>query len=254
MLAKYFLITESCLIDSNGKPKEKAIDTITCLNHYSIPFCILSSNTKWKLNDLASYYKSLGFYNIQPGNFYTSSMAAVDYLISSSDCRYEVHLGGAGLVEALKIGGFITSYEKCEYVFIGSDHQATYDDYSELLNCLLHGAKLICLDHALYEQGYNKYLLGPGSITLMLEAASKKKAMHFSLPSRIIIDRAIKYLGAEEDEILVVGTDIENELLSGIKLEMNTAIISDGNSHENDIMTLSDKPIYYLSNISSILG
>ena len=35
---------------------------------------------------------------------------------------------------------------------------------------------------------------------------------------------------------------------------MNTAIISDGNSHENDIMTLSDKPIYYLSNISSILG
>ena len=78
--------------------------------------------------------------------------------------------------------------------------------------------------------------------------------MHFSLPSRIIIDRAIKYLGADEDEILVVGTDIENELLSGIKLEMNTAIISDGNSHENDIMTLSDKPIYYLSNISSILG
>ena len=88
----------------------------------------------------------------------------------------------------------------------------------------------------------------------MLEAASKKKAMHFSLPSRIIIDRAIKYLGADEDEILVVGTDIENELLSGIKLEMNTAIISDGNSHDNDIMTLSDKPIYYLSNISSILG
>ena len=28
MLAKYFLITESCLIDSNGKPKEKAIDII----------------------------------------------------------------------------------------------------------------------------------------------------------------------------------------------------------------------------------
>ena len=51
-----------------------------------------------------------------------------------------------------------------------------------------------------------------------------------------------------------VQIDIENELLSGIKLEMNTAIISDGNSHENDIMTLSDKPIYYLSNISSILG
>ena len=90
MLAKYFLITESCLIDSSGKPKEKAIDTITCLNHYSIPFCILSSNTKWKLNDLASYYKSLGFYNIQPGNFYTSSMAAVDYLISSSDIFFVI--------------------------------------------------------------------------------------------------------------------------------------------------------------------
>ena len=252
MLASSYLISESCLLDKNGRAKESAIQTIHILNQNHIPFCILSTNTKYKLSDLARHYKDLGFYDINASNFYTSSMAAVDYLVSSTNSRYEVHLGGPGLEEALKMGNFITSYEKCEYVFIGSNHYATYDDYSELLNCLLHGAKLICLDHTLYEKGETKYELGPGSITLMLEAATKKKAMHFSLPSRIIIDRAMKYLGTTIEDTLIVGTSIDDELLSSIKLELNTAIIT---SEDNfDIMTMSDKPIYILSSLSSILG
>lgn len=253
MLANYFLITSSCLLDETGKPRHKAIETIHILNRSHIPFCILSDNSRLSLNDLASYYQALGFYAIQPDNFYTSSMAAVDYLVSSSNLRYEVHLGGAGLQEALRAGNFITSYEKCNYVFIGSDHHATFDDYSELLNCILNGAELICLDHTLYEKGTYKYILGPGSITLMLEAATKKKAMHFSLPSRIIVDRAMKYLGATIDDTLVIGTDIDNELLSGIKLELNTALITYNQDKYDDIMTLSDKPMYFLSDLSSIL-
>lgn len=93
MLANYFLITSSCLLDETGKPRHKAIETIHILNRSHIPFCILSDNSRLSLNDLASYYQTLGFYAIQPDNFYTSSMAAVDYLVSSSNLRYEVHLG-----------------------------------------------------------------------------------------------------------------------------------------------------------------
>ncbi len=253
MLANYFLITSSCLLDQTGRAREKAIETIHVLNKNHIPFCILTSNSKLCLNDLASFYRSLGFYDIEPSSFYTSSMAAVDYLVSSSSLRYEAHVGGAGLEEALRAGNFITSYEKCNYVFIGNDHHATYDDYSELLTCILNGAQLICLDHTLYEKGSNKYLLGPGSITLMLEAATKKKAMHFSLPSRIIVDRAMKYLGAAVEDTLVIGTDIDDELLSSIKLELNTALITYNQEKYDDIMTLSDKPMYFLSDLSSIL-
>lgn len=252
MLGKYFLITSSCLLDEKKKPRDKAIETIAKLSRKGIPFCILTSNTKYKLSELASYYESLGFYDIYPNHFYTSSMAAVDYLVSSSDERYEIHLAGKGTLEALRTGGFITNYDKASYVFIGSDEEATYDDYSDALDALMNGAKLICLDHTLYEKRSNRYTLGPGSITLMLEAATKKKAIHFSLPSRIIVDKAIGYLGANKEDTLIVGSHIDEELLSSIKLELNTALITQDEMNEN-IMTLSDKPMYFLRDISSIL-
>lgn len=252
MLGNYFLITSSCLLDEKKKPRYKAIETISALNRNQIPFCILTSNTKYKLGELAKYYASFGFYDIYPNNFYTSSMAAIDYLVSNSDDRYEMHLAGSGLVEALRTGGFTTNLDKANYVFIGSEQEATFDDYSDALDCLMNGAKLICLDHTLYEKKHNKYVLGPGSITLMLEAATKKKAMHFSLPSRIIVDKAIGYLGANKEETLIVGSHIDEELLSSIKLELNTALITQDNIDE-DIMSLSDKPMYFLRDISSIL-
>lgn len=252
MLAKHLLITSSCLMDEENHPKKGSIQAISYLVNHNIPFVIVSNQSIYSRLHLRNIYDGVGYRYLQPGHFYSSCNGVIDYLLSKGfNSKYAICIGGEGIREALSIGGFIINYEKAEFVFVGTDRNAAYSDYTEVLRSLMHGARLICLDHHFTDYTKNGPAIGTGAITKMLENASNQRSVCFSLLSEQMIEKAMQYIGGTKEDTLMIGTNTNDELLAAIHFGIETALIKEND--EEDLMNLPIKPTYIMNDLTSLI-
>ena len=116
------------------------IDYLIAQDH---PFCFLTNNAMRTKRQNVEHMKNMGFTGIEEKHFFTSSMAAARYMAKQDASKRKAWMiGQDGLREALMEEGFVLTKDHADYVFIGLDKSASYEDYSEALDVLLQGATL----------------------------------------------------------------------------------------------------------------
>ena len=180
----------------------------------------------------------------------TSGFAAAEYLHEYHPRSRVYVIGGDGLKQEL-IEHEITLCEEddCDCVLVGLDKGFTYAKLKKALTLLLNGAVFIATNTDPFLVTNERIVPGAGSIVAAVATGSGKKPRVIGKPSPFIIDLIVKQSQVQPQEILVVGDNLQTDILMGIKGGMQTAFVLTGASKRDDIERLRIHPDYVFESI-----
>lgn len=233
MIDQLHIIQTDVLLDGR-RPREGAIELIRFFHEENIPYLILSELSGRNRAQLADLFENCGFPRIYDHRFYTSAMAAVDWLMAYEPERRTVeYLGGSAIRSAIEVSGLRLSHLDAGALFLGLDRNLTYDDYSEALQTLLGGAILLSTDSRRTIRLEGREVIGNGSIAKMFEYAAGIRAAEFGHGAVNGLRMALRYLRLEPEDVLMVGNDFEKDIRPAVELHMPSVYVTEGGSLDN---------------------
>lgn len=223
-----------------------------CLAHQQ-PFLFLTNNSSRSPKQSAEHMLKMGYSQIEPKHFYTSAMAAADTVAKQTNKRKAYWIGEEGLKEALLQQGFIWDDSAPDFVFVGLDRQASYTDYSRAIRHVLNGAELVGTNNdriLLSEQGAN---VGNGSVVALFEYCTGRTAMKIGKPHLPIFEGAVAYAQVNVKEVVVVGDNLETDILCGNQAQVKTILVTTGVHQRNDIDRLNIVPTQVVDALTELI-
>jgi 4-nitrophenyl phosphatase len=227
-------ILQTEVLVNGRRPREGAIELIRFFHEQDIPYLILSEQSGRNRSQLADFFENCGFPRIFDHRFYTSAMAAVDWLMAYEPERRTVdYLGGNAIRSAIEISGLNLSRNEAQALFLGMDRNLTYDDYADALQPLLNGALLLSTDSRRRMRLEGREIIGNGSLTKMFEYAAGTKAADFGHGSILMLRMALRYLKLYPEDVLMVGNSFEKDIQPAVELGMPSVYVTQGRSIVN---------------------
>ncbi|MCS7142241.1 MAG: HAD-IIA family hydrolase [Aigarchaeota archaeon] len=153
----------------------------------------------------------------------TSSFAVSQYVSDNWGPSRVLPIGERGLIEELELAGhkIVKDSESAEVVVVGLDREVTYSKLAEAHTALIRSAKFVATNKDTTLPTESGTVPGAGSIVAFLEVSTGLKATPVGKPERYIMDLALRRMGLEREEVILVGdrvdTDIEAARRAGIK-------------------------------------
>ncbi len=182
----------------------------------------------------------------------TSGYAAAQYIQEHYASSKIYVIGEQGLKDELTEHDITISEDDCDCVLVGLDTEFTYKRMTKALNYILKGAVFIATNNDPFLITSVGVKPGAGSLVSAIETACGKKAIVTGKPSTFISDLIIKKLEVKPHEILVVGDNLQTDILMGIKGGMRTALVLTGASIMSDIEKLQIHPDFIFKSITQI--
>ncbi len=248
----YVMYLDALLDGSAVRPGADAF--IQFLRQYSLPFLILSQQSSRDRRRITEQLENAGIKGVMERDIYTTSMAAVDWCVLKMPERVRAgYIGGDALKSALRQGGYIMDSLEPELYFVGMDQHMNYRDYSDTLQCLLSGAKLVSVDSRKIMVRDGLQMLGNGAIVKMLEYASDQEALDFGRGSKHTIQMALRYLRVNEEDVMMIGTDFLSDIVPVLDTDMETVYVTWGESIEHTGMNNQCHPKYIVEDLYGMM-
>lgn len=229
---------------------EKADEALTLLReNYDVLF--LTNNSTRSREAFVQKLAHLGI-PCQKHHVVTSGYAAANYIQVHYPRSSVYVIGEQGLKQELLELGITLCEDACDSVLVGLDKDFNYTKMSKALNFILKGAVFIATNTDPFLISSEGVKPGAGAVVASLETASGKKAIVTGKPSAFIADLMIKQLQVKPQEILMVGDNLQTDILIGIKSGMKTALVLTGASKRHDIEKLHIRPDYIFKSIVHI--
>ena len=187
------------LIEENGL----SADARRLFERLENAYMVLSFSSGHSQKMEAQRLQKAGFL-IPQERIYTSTMAAADAIRHHWPDRVHMDMiGTKAMEEILHTAGFIRT-GKPDWFFVGKNRQACFDEYSNALEMIMQGAKLVSLDSCMRQYLHGHVVLGEGAIVKMLEAASQTQALPFDQINLWVLKQAARYGNFQTDAVAVV--------------------------------------------------
>lgn len=227
---------------------------IDYLNENNKEYLFLTNNARRTGIMNVEQMTKMGYTGIKPEHFFTSAMAAASY-IANKDPKHKrcAFIGEAGLKEALLQQGFEIVEENVDYVFVGLDIHATYQEYSKALTHLLKGAKLVGTNSdrlIAKDDGFN---VGNGSIVAMFEYASGQKSEAIGKPNAPILEAALRYFNKTKEECAIIGDNLETDIKLGVENGVDTIFVTTGVHTREDVERLKIYPTLIIDSLEELI-
>lgn len=230
-----------------------AIDFINYLNKNKIRYMFLTNNASRTKMQNKEHMLALGFSNIDENSFYTSSMAACNYVRKNFKGNKAFYIGADGLYEALKDNGFEIVNDSADFVFVGLDINANYRNYSKALNNLMNGAILIGTNNDRKLPHNDKFNVGNGAIVKMLEYASEQESIKVGKPHMPILTEILNYAKVDKDDVILIGDNLETDIALGFNNKVKTIMVTSGVHTKDDVLRLNIIPDRIISNLKELI-
>ncbi len=219
----------------------------------NLDFYFFTNNSSRTPIENAKHMMDIGYENIQPEMFYNSSMACVANLKRNYPGNRVMMIGKEGLRSELISNGYQLVENGADYVVVGMDSNGNYHKYSQALNNLVNGALLVGTnsDRMLLTESGAK--IGNGSVVTLLEYASSQKAIITGKPNKIIATEALEYFKLQPDDVIIVGDNLETDILCGVNAGIKTCLVLGGVHNRLDCQALGIKPDYIIEDILEIV-
>jgi len=228
------------------------------LSEQNIRWALLTNNNTRTARDYVSKLKNFGI-TADGGMVYTSSTATADYLLDKFGKGARLHVVGMeGLIQTLLEAGFQISVgeelpkEEVSAVVAGMDRQLNHEKIKIAMRLILNGAAYIATNtdgSFPTPEGINP---GTGMVIGALQFASGTKPYVVGKPQPAIFNTALKSLGSNPDETLMVGDRLETDILGGNQLGIKTAAVLTGVTSRAEISQKDIKPDFIFEDIADL--
>ncbi|WP_080145370.1 TIGR01457 family HAD-type hydrolase [Marinilactibacillus piezotolerans] len=242
------------LIDLDGtmykgkEPISEAPDFINRLRKANKPFLFVTNNSTSSPKEVAKKLTEQFQVEAYEEEIYTSSLATADYLKTLGGSTVYV-VGEKGLHEAVTEAGFTIDEEAPDHVVVGLDRALTYEKCEIATLAIQKGASFIATNKDTNLPTERGMVPGAGSVVALIEKATRIEPTFVGKPETIIMDEAIKKIGLDKNEVLMVGDNYETDILAGINNEIDTLLVFTGFTTEEDMETIIDQPTYTIQKL-----
>ena len=226
-------------------PIEGAIEAISKIKRkYKVRF--LTNSTRRPPKAIYKKLKDMGF-SVKKDEIFTALSATKDYLKSKNAKIYPILTD-----EALVFMGSLVD-ENPKYVVVGDAYtNFTYERLNIAFRHLNSGAKLIATaKNRYFKDTDNNLSLDMGGFIKLLEYASNKKAKVIGKPNREFFNLAIKSMNLTPKEVIMVGDDIENDILGAQRANLKTVLVKSGKFKESDLKK-DIKPDFIIDSVANL--
>jgi len=222
----------------NGTAKiDEAAAFVERLRQAEKPFLFLTNNSTAHAEDVAKKLGDISDVKAYPKEIFTSTMATITHLKNEQAERLFV-IGEGGLLEGLTSAGFKMTDKEVDAVVVGLDREVTYREF-ETATLLIHaGAKFIATNPDTNMPTEKGLVPGNGALVAFLEASTGVQATVVGKPEAIIMEAALKKIGLEKEEVLMVGDNYTTDIQAGIRNDIDTLLVLTGFTTKEDVPTL----------------
>jgi NagD protein len=253
----YFIDVQGTIIsDSDKSPIDGSIEFIDTLNSKNIPYMVVTNNTKKQSKDFYEFLQNLGF-NFGFDRYLDPLMLLREKLKEKKIAAY----GADEFLKTISKMGYELDYETPQAVLVAIKEDFSADEYAQMIDFLLGGAKLVGMHETSIYAKNNKRYPGVGAVLKLLEFATSVSYEVVGKPSDAFYKEALKRLklqdsGAIFEKIAMISDDVKGDLGGAKKLGMRAIFVTSGKyKNANEIVpSLSDelKPDEIYSSIKEI--
>ncbi|WP_295775790.1 TIGR01457 family HAD-type hydrolase [uncultured Limosilactobacillus sp.] len=187
-----------------------------------------------------------------PKDVYTSALATADYVKSiarTGQERVNV-IGEWGLQKALLDRGFYLTTYHPDFVVVGMDMNATYEDFATSVLNIQRGAKFIGTNPDTNLPNERGMLPGAGSLVALVHYATQAvEPIVVGKPHALIMEMALQYTGKQVDQVLMVGDNFHTDIQAGQAVGMDTLLVYTGVSKRSEVAKESQQPTYQINSL-----
>ncbi len=186
-------------------------------------------------------------------HFYTSALATASFLSSQKPEGSAYIIGDAGIIHAMYNVGYSINNVNPDYVIVGDTHGYNFEKIQEAINLVLKGARLIGTNPDI--TGPVEHGIAPSTKALIapIEIATGKKAYFVGKPNALMMRIALKKLGVQREDAIVIGDRMDTDIRSGLESEIDTLLVLSGITSENDIDNFPYRPHYVLGGVADLI-
>jgi len=241
-MIKGILLDIGGVLYEGEKPIKGAIETLEKLRKkYKIRF--LSNTSRITPSKLYEKLKKMGF-NINENEIFTALKAAKMFL--------ENEKANAFIIATNEAKEYFKNLKgEIKYVLICDAYtNFTYENLNKAFRYLEKGAGFIATNKNKYFKDSDGLSLDAGGFVKCLEFASEKEAKILGKPNCEFFSLAIKDMGLNKDEVIMVGDDIISDIMGAKACWFKTALVKTGKFKLNDLNKA--KPDFLIESIAEI--
>lgn len=186
----------------------------------------------------------------EPNHIFTSSMAAAKYIKQKKkDARCYV-IGEEGLIDAIQQEGMtVVNDENCDVVVFGIDREITYEKYAIACLAIRQGATFISTNSDNSIPTERGLLPGNGALTSVITVSTGQEPIFIGKPEPIIMTEALRTLGTNDQDTLMVGDNYNTDIQAGINRGVDTLMVFTGVTPYDAYPSLPIKPTHHVLNL-----
>lgn len=192
-----------------------------------IPYLYLTNNSSKCPGQVAEHLKNFGF-PAEPRNIYTSALATAQYVQEHFPKAKAFVIGEEGLQIALKEAGISFADQEPQVVIVGIDRSFDYKKLKKASLAIQNGAVFIGTNGDRVLPTEEGFLPGSGTLNMAVEMASGQNPIFIGKPEPIILHYAMERLGTKPEETLIVGDNMDTDILAGIRGGVDTLLVTTG--------------------------
>ena len=216
-------------------------------------YLFLTNSSERSPKELAQKLARLGL-EVGEEHFYTSALATARFLDSQKPGCTAFVIGAPGLVTALYDVGISMNDVNPDYVVVGETTSYNFDMVNRAVQYVRNGAKLIGTNPDVTGPAEDSVMPACRSLTSPIEMASGKKAYFIGKPNVLMMRTGLKMLDVHTKDAVIIGDNMETDILSGVESGMDTVLVLSGCSSVEDISRYAYCPKYVLNGVKDIIA
>lgn len=238
------------VLEWHGEVCPGAVHTINALRQRGMVLRFLTNGTLKSRHSCAERLRRAGF-RILDEEVITALYATAAYLRGLSPRSCWVMLEREGLDE---FKDFQQDTDDPEYIVIGDNRSKfDFDHLNKALRLLLNGAKLIGMQGELVDRSLGEPELHVGSWVGMLERAAGVEAVYLGKPSSYVFDLAVKTMGLEKSEVVMVGDKVSTDMVGAEAFGIRSVLLRTGEFDERELRS-GIEPDVMLDSITEVMA
>ncbi|MFD1020501.1 TIGR01457 family HAD-type hydrolase [Thalassobacillus hwangdonensis] len=222
---------------------EEAEHFVKRLREKGVPHLFVTNNSSKRPEQVAEKLQSMEI-PADTEQVYTTSMATAQFIKAENPDAKIFAIGEEGLYDALEAEGLTLVQDDADYVIIGIDREITYEKLAKACLNVRNGARFISTNGDIAIPTERGMVPGNGAMTSVITVSTGVKPTFIGKPEAVIMDQAIKKIGFEREDVVMVGDNYHTDILAGMNAGLDTVMVFTGVTSQEQLETYEKKPTY----------
>ncbi|AYJ91741.1 TIGR01457 family HAD-type hydrolase [Bacillus safensis] len=228
---------------------EEAGQFVQKLNELNIPYLFVTNNSSRTPKQVAEKLVSFDIPATEEQVF-TTSMATANYIAEQKKDASVYVIGEEGIKQAIKEKGLTFGQEDADFVVVGIDRGITYEKLAVGAIAIRQGAQFVSTNGDIAIPTERGLLPGNGSLTSVLTVTTTVQPTFIGKPESIIMEQAMRVLGTDVSETLMVGDNYDTDIMAGMNAGMDTLLVHTGVTTKELLQKYEKQPTYVIDSLS----